>query len=923
MTPIQIPGCRHDVLGHNLKAIGLLRALATCSEPKHRDVEAEGWWDLGNACFCVRSDKYPSKESLAKFFAQHYRPTPIFSPWNTGGGLDEKQEVIFKIDPQPRDDFLRAHDATLRAHGYVPGNNRGEHSWKDGKLTFDLKNGEFQLEPPEGIEFRVEHAGGKRSKPKAVIQWAGSVLKDFSRFLRDNLAQIEKAASVPKATKEKLEQRRFSQEELCLTVKSLEEIDALKLPAGIVRELRTKTSGEKSIIAVLQEQMVSDPDVIKAIEAGRRRFSEFRAADSAEQRRDIFESFRDELPDLGALAMDAILTSRTGRISDNPLFLDRGKSGNSEIFRSFWSYFLAFREKAPELIQASLFPHPASLWDKEKSPGSPFFPDAVKTYNNGLGWVVETFPFNALDYLLAVEGAIAMRGAVSRTLAANSRRFAAFPFVFDSGEDLVDDSNEVKGTAFSIWLPLWDRSATFAELTSFICDAQARLPGKEARFSAEFARALRVQGVDAGFVGWQEFRFKMKASRVPWVCTGRYLGSVHDRHSIALNDALASLDESGFLDQFEPWFEGNKIGSHSPHPVRAALNLAIEQAVAEPTPENALDILIRIYTACRQIALSESFRKKLRGRATFFQALPQEPWENLLQGLEHSPEFRIARALASITGFAKQWGQSNGKAVFSEVQPLLGSLLPLKRGPREWYLPTESKDRSNQAVWSGTDLCHDLALVLSRRYLDSRDDDRPAVMAVRAAPLEDVLAFINGDLDDHRIARWIEALSLIGWRWEREENDADATLSNEERPLEEGREKFDPIPLAYAALRSLLEVECEWQGNDPSAWKKRRSQRPVAVLCQRTPSSLVLAVEDALRWLSIWSVPNFWSEDARREKPRLAGQDIVGLDHRELNFSEPNNRIVNRLAAAVLIPLDWWERGKLYRAVTLPQTIKY
>ena len=90
---------------------------------------------------------------------------------------------------------------------------------------------------------------------------------------------------------------------------------------------------------------------------------------------------------------------------------------------------------------------------------------------------------------------------------------------------MVDDGNEVKGTAMALWLPLWERHTTFAELARFISDAQARLPGKDARFSAEFVRALHAQGVDAGFSGWQEFRFKMKGSRVPWITTGRYVGA--------------------------------------------------------------------------------------------------------------------------------------------------------------------------------------------------------------------------------------------------------------------------------------------------------------------------------------------------------------------------------------------------------------
>src|SRR5690606_29800457 len=128
-----------------------------------------------------------------------------------------------------------------------------------------------------------------------------------------------------------------------------------------------------------------------------------------------------------------------------------------------------------------------SLFDQKtkrnpsKAIGSPFFPDSIKTYNFGAGWVEDKYPFAALDYILAVEGAFAMRGSVSRTLGANTRRFAAFPFVFDSGEDLVDDANKVKGTASSLWFPLWERPVTYEELASFICDAQARLPRKEAR----------------------------------------------------------------------------------------------------------------------------------------------------------------------------------------------------------------------------------------------------------------------------------------------------------------------------------------------------------------------------------------------------------------------------------------------------------
>jgi CRISPR-associated protein Csx17 len=651
MTAIPIPGCRHDVLGHNLKAIGLLRVLATCAEPEHRDSEAEGWWDLDTACFHLRSKKYPDENALVKFFAEHYRPTPIFSPWNTGGGLNEKQEVVVTFSKSKK-------------------SKKGE--FKPGKPT--------QEETNRLISFVFRN--------RRAFQAAGLDPREKIKGLRKKLPSKGEFAFVVEGSVDP----KFSN--------SVE---------GVTTRTQVKTSGEKATIAIVQRKMASDADIVKGIGAGRRFFPDFQLAETSARTRELLESFRDGLPELGALAMDAVLTSRTARASDNPLFLKRGEAGNSEIFRSFWSYYLSFKKKPTDLVRASLFPQQSSPWDKEKAPGTPFFPDAIKTYNNGLAWVVDSFPFNALDYLLAVEGALALRGAASRTLAANSRRFAAFPFVFDSGEDLVDDSNEVKGTASSIWLPLWDRAATFAELSSYICDAQARLPGKEARFSSEFARALRSQGVDAGFPGWQEFRFKMKASRVPWVCTGRYLGVTADRRSLQLNDALAPVDESRFLDQFEPQWKGSKFDSRSPHPIRASIGAAIEDTVVQTTPENALEILLRLYPACAKLAQSKSLRESLRQSATFFDPLPMKQWEDLLEGIDSS-EFRIARALASITDFSKQ---SDGK--YSNAQPFLGSLLPLSLE----YGRCRLDENSKQAVWSGADLCHDLTRIFSRRYLDS------------------------------------------------------------------------------------------------------------------------------------------------------------------------------------------------------------
>jgi CRISPR-associated protein Csx17 len=753
MNPIPLPGCRHDILGHNLKATGILRALASCADPEYCDPEAEGWWDLEDAQFYLCSPKYPHEEGIVKFFTEHYQPTGILAAWNKDIGLDE---------------------------------------------AFAKKIGR-------------------------ALDWKNANLLSSS-----------------------------------LAAKTI--------------------TGEQA-----------------------------------------FSQYREAAQDSISSALDALSSPFVKRDHDNPIFLAKGIAGRAHVLRTFWSCvegFLTHKQKA-NLAEDALFGGWSFGTTRKGQPtgkGAPFFPDAIKTYNNGLGWVTKNFPFNALDYVLAVEGALAFRGAVSRTLGVSSRRFAAFPFVFDTGEDKVSYTGESKGIAIAFWTPLWSHATTYRELESFICDAQARLPRKEARFSSEFARAQCSQGVDAGFAGWQEFRFKMRASDVPWSCTGRFWKSTANSVVEITSTALSPIDESGFLEQFEPTYKGNKIDSRSPHQIRAVLNRIIENGIAEPTPENCIQILVDLYNSCRELAISKALRDTIGGqRVVFFRALPQEPWQTILEGLQVVPEFRIARALASIVGLTEQ---STRK--FSFVQPFLGSLLPLKCGPSGWYLPTQANDLSKQAVWSGDNLSSDLARVFSRRYLDSLYDDRPALRSCYAAPLQDILAFLNGELDDHRIARWTEALSLIDWQLKKDSGHENAGPRTEIAGASPDDNNHKPIPIAYAALRSLLEVECERQGTDLSAWKKRRSQRPIVLLCQQSAPSLALAVEDALHWLSIWGVKNYWAGTGSQEPKRLAGRAIICVDHKSLRFRD--QQFFRRIAAAVAVPLEWRDHGELFRSVTLPQT---
>jgi CRISPR-associated protein Csx17 len=896
MEPLYLYGCRHDILGHYLKAIGLLRVLALCADEAHRDPDAEGWWDLERAYFCLRSPKYPTKEKLVDFFEKHYQPTPFFSPWNTGGGLNEKKEIEFSIPQTSWQEFwANNRDALLPliADEKKRTETGDEVRLEEKPLKFTLSAAVPELKPHPDIAVTTDASKGKKPKPFVEFSWSPAALNKFFAALAAHRTTLEKIIKFTDAVNKKFVAGKPS---LPFDILNEEAVALLPETEGVSREIRVKESGKKAVMAVLAKNTQNSSDLKEALNLGRSFFARFQEEYANE--RSLLEELRDKSPSASAEAFDSVFTTRvTERTQDSPLFLNRGDAGQAEVFRTFWVNLLETKDSMNESVEHGLIGRTSPQSPTKDGKGTPFFPDAIKAYNNGSGWVTENYPFNALDYVLAVEGGFAMRGSVGRTLAANSKRFAAFPFVFDSGDNMVDDGNEVKGTARALWFPLWNRPVTFAELSSFISDAQARLPGKDARFSAEFMRALHSQGVDAGFAGWQEFRFKMLISRVPWVTTGSYVESAFREDATRLNRALHPLDESHFLDQFEIAWKGSKASARSPHPVRTEINAAMETAVRETTPHNCLDLLGTVFRACRQMAISESFRDTLPGkRAHFFRPLPMEDWNALFARFD-KPEFRIARAVASMVGI--QW-QQDGK--YSKTLPTHGSILPLNLGPTGWYLATKG-DRSHQAVWTGTDLCHDLAVVLGRRYMDSLTDDRPALVSAFGAPLGDVLAFLRGDLDGHLIARWTEALSLIEWRLIKVEEPAPAA----------GEWESQAIPPEYAALRTVLELECERREDGDR--KKRRSQQPISLLCQRSASTLPLAVTEALRWVGIWGVPNPYGEMTVGEKKRLSGRDIISLPSTALSFSTD----AARLAAAVCIPLHWRDRYALYRAVSLPQ----
>ncbi|WP_373649406.1 type I-U CRISPR-associated protein Csx17 [Schlesneria sp. DSM 10557] len=77
----QLTGCTPTPLAGYLKALGILRLVAT-----QADEHAQGWWS--GDVFFLRTTL--DSEHLEDFFLNQYRPSPLVAPWNGGSGFFPK-----------------------------------------------------------------------------------------------------------------------------------------------------------------------------------------------------------------------------------------------------------------------------------------------------------------------------------------------------------------------------------------------------------------------------------------------------------------------------------------------------------------------------------------------------------------------------------------------------------------------------------------------------------------------------------------------------------------------------------------------------------------------------------------------------------------------------------------------------------------
>lgn len=424
-------------------------------------------------------------------------------------------------------------------------------------------------------------------------------------------------------------------------------------------------------------------------------------------------------------------------------------------------------------------------WQAEKLNAASWFSDANKLYNSGQNAFSEG-AISPWAMALACEGLAFFAGGASRRLGARTKPVGAFPFVVAGAAP--ETSGEAGRDRGEVWAPLWHRPMTAPEVGALFARGRAEIAGRGAVTPAAFAVAIRRRGVDAGVSEFRRFALGKTTSANTF--EPRYLGSASVPFGAA--DAQSEAFERLLL-LIEKLPPDKKMGQRWRFVgLRGPIESALVRAAGAPVdPEAAAALLDATAASLDRVDVNRSFREQ----SVAWRPLPLA-WLPALFG-DDAPdvEARLALSLASafpadypfaLYRFGVEWQDCNRDG-----------------RPRKNSAYVHSKTAPARWVWRTGPLARNLGVVLQRRLLDWEDEhERGAVPAFArvTARLSDIEAWLNGNVDETLLTRWLSRSALFDWSFDR--TDIRTLLAFDSTPAP----SVSPVLALYGLLQPLFDL---------------------------------------------------------------------------------------------------------------------
>jgi len=703
MREIRLEGCAPVPLAAYLKALGVFRLLA-----EQKDIHIRGCWR--DEAFIL--DTVLTKEEIVRFFLEHYRPSPIISPWNGRAG------------------FLEGED--------------DEESTRSGAELVRL------LQGTSACRFRA--------LKNAVDALIGLQSLSDLNALRYQRKKLEKRRKDGKLTVDETAE--------LTTIRSRES----DLKRELIAELRS----------TVPEQVVEWMDACWRIGA---------REDAAPPAPLLGSGGNDGSRDLGVN-----FGQQLGNLFDLRDSRGVAKSGAESALRS------------------AIFGVPAV--DLQAGAMGQFAP-AQAGPNAGVGFGA-TAPLNPWDTVLSLEGSVIFAGAATRRLG-GTKGEPSFPFTVratgaSAGGSAPRDESEARG---EIWMPLWHRPASLAEIAALCSEGRATLRGHVVRDGLDFARAAVTLGVSRGISSFQRYGFMKREGR-------NYIAAPLTRIRVRRNfgaDLLNDLDQGAWVQRFRNYSRSKKVSGRL-----LSIAARLDEAIFALTQDDSCRAVQGVLTSVGEVVAYLASNSKARNpKEENLKPPPRLSHVWFEAANDSTAEFCIASALAGLGHRARTANiqdQVHEDTAVSETEeayaqdedasgaygptvppsknegveiistpPFRAHLVPLVN--TSWYgRYCEWSDNGRLAVWGVGALERNLIAVLERRLLFTTQQRLVGSPFDARAPanLESVLTFLAGETDDGKIAGLVQGLA---WA---------------EPPNSIRMETVQPrtVPLAYALLKPFF-----------------------------------------------------------------------------------------------------------------------
>lgn len=446
----------------------------------------------------------------------------------------------------------------------------------------------------------------------------------------------------------------------------------------------------------------------------------------------------------------------TARNQFNPLFGKGGSVGRRNMAVA-WHDAMDLRNKpnSSEWLEASLFGKQTTELPPFTNAGTWFVYDN-KTFNSGLEWYREG-SLSPWSFLLAMEGALLLRGGSGRRLGSRARPYAVFPFI---SQPLSPATNQDLGQKIEgeFWAPLWEQPASLGEVRMLFQRGLARVGGYAASAPHEFAVAAMAAGADAGIIHFIRFELRQTTS------TQVYEALPRGNFTVSFTSDQSDSQNATFLEAFlgKHWFNNLPYEpARSDSKTRfSGLRGPIERLVLEVASDPAdayswCKLWQQLAETQRRIDRNQELRKKCR-------ALPWLHRDWLKKGFPGIPslEIRLAASLAALGAGTDYPAQCNIYGV--EAQKGTTKKREIINRP----LAFSSSGRPARTVWHDGDAQIALLDLVERRLVDWVPGDsaiKSLSSTVHLSP-RDISEFLRADATFvQTIQEWLPALTLLDW----------------------------------------------------------------------------------------------------------------------------------------------------------------